>query len=181
VKWLRRGGRLYIWRMTEVIFSVLMNLLLASALVAFVFYGIRLVLNTADREEIFLRSAMALCGALVVLVIQLGGVTFAQTLVQALNRGSLLMLVAAAIVPAALGAGLSHYVSAQKQSDNKSIRIMAFVGTLTATAFVLLYATAVDASSFRPSPAVIPNVFFVVGLIFYRALSDTGPRGRARR
>jgi hypothetical protein len=158
--------------MVEFILSFILHLILLGSLVAFVLAGIHVVLDTDRREERWLRVGMALCGPLVILGAQAGGLTIAEFMVNALESASPGFIAASIAAHGGLGAGLGWYLTrSMKRSNDIAVRIMAFIGTLTATEFIEMYALAVKSSGIGLGRAVIPDVSFVVGVILYVALT----------
>jgi hypothetical protein len=167
--------------MTGFVLSLLLNLLLISAVLAFVIVGIGVLLNTDRGFERMLRIGMALCGALVVLGANAGGITIAEYTANTLDKGGVIAFTLFTVLPATMGGVLGWYISnAFPRSSDIAIRVMAFVGTMAATGYLEVYGAAIKSSGFSLGPAVIPNVAFVIGVIVYVALTHQGRRRTGR-
>ncbi|GAA3216404.1 hypothetical protein ACFO1B_15260 [Dactylosporangium siamense] len=152
-----------------VVFNLILHVLLIGSMAAFVIAIVADALADPDRRERVLRIAALAAGALVVLGAQSAGASYALFIVDALAgaRGpSTAAAVGAAVVPALAGAALGFFlVRTYKRSTRIGARVLGFVGMLSATAFVGIYAEATHTRGVMLGAAALPNVSFVVGVI----------------
>ncbi len=152
---------------------------------AFLASAIWVVFKTDDRVERAIRGAAVFCGAMVVLGAQAAGLTFTEFIVNSLSGASALgqgAVLVGAVVPSAMGLLIGMaLLRALRQSEDKAIRVIAFVGTLAATQFAQICAVAVDTNGVRLGAAAVPNISFVVGVLLYVVLKyDRKTRRGAR-
>jgi len=164
------------------VLNLLLHLLLTSSLLIFGYFLYWTILESGDRFESLLRAGTALSALLVILGGRLAGLNVAELTVKALSDVSPLTLVASTATPGAAGIALGWYLIRRFQhSGNIAKRIMIFVGIIAVAQFILVYLETLREQGTDLSPAVIPNVAFVVGIILYVALTyEARPRTTTR-
>jgi hypothetical protein len=155
--------------------NVFLNLLLLSALLAFVASVAWITFWSTDIPiERVMRAFAFFGGALVVLGAQATGHGFAQYAVNAFSgvrpAGGGVQFIAT-VIPGGVGVAMAWYlIRSWKKNEVIGFRILAFVGMLSATSFVVVYAQAFHVKGVALGAAILPNVSFLVGIIIYMML-----------
>src|SRR5256885_490771 len=152
-----------------IFFNLILHVLLIGSMGSFILAIVADAIADPDRRERVLRIAALAGGALVVLGAQSAGVTYAAFIVDALagtHGPSTAAALAATVIPALGGIGLGSFlVRTYKRSTRIGARVLGFVGMLSATAFVGIYAEATQTRGVMLGASALPNVSFVVGVI----------------
>jgi hypothetical protein len=122
----------------------------------------------------FLLAAMVLIGAMADLAINAAGLSSAGALAGGLSDASGSVLTFATIVAAALGLGHGWIITRRRlwRDKKRVVRIMAFLGTIAALEFLLIYAQTLQEDGLGLGPSIVPNVAFIVFVILYLALAS---------
>jgi hypothetical protein len=173
-----------------IVFSVLMHLVLGSAMLWAFITLIRLTFSpdshangpsadpysvsaptvTASHErELLLRVTALSIGALVPLGAQAAEISIPELLVNSL---SLIAPVRFAVfgvgLPAVGGFLAAHYFgSLFAKPDRRALRMLIFLGSMTLTLFIEVYALAINSSGPVVSPKFVPSVSFVIAVGLY--------------
>lgn len=151
------------------VFNVALHILLAGSMLVFVYSLVRAAWDEPNGRERSVRLMALAAGALVTLGASASGASYAKFTVDALAGGrpaSFLASVGATIFPALLGFGLGFFLTRQTTRDEyMAMRILCFVGMLTAVAFLQVYAEATKVNGVFLGKASLPNVSFVAGII----------------
>ena len=150
-------------------FNLALHALLIGSIFIFIVGLVWASVTETDPRERLLRIAALVAGAMVTLGAQAAGMSFATFAVESLagaRPASAAANVVATIVPALLGAGMGFYtVRVFRRSERMAMRVLGFVGMLTAVAFLQVYAEATQVNGVFLGAASVPNVAFVTGII----------------
>jgi len=152
-----------------VITNALVAVLIIGAILALMFVLWQIANETENVMERAVRIMAYGGGLLTVLGAKAGGISISDFTVSALKQSNPIKIGFFGVaVPAGTGVLVAWYMkNRMEKGDNFGKRIMIFVGVLVATQFAELYAAAVHVSGFSPSPSLMPNVAFIVGLVLY--------------
>lgn len=163
----------------KLVFNIALHVLLVGSMLTLVAMLVLEARDAPTRRERFFRFLGLAAGAIIALGASAAGVSYATFTVNALAGGrpaSFVASVGATLIPALLGAGLGFFLTRQTKKDEYlAMRIISFVGMLTAVAFVQVYAEAAKVNGVFLGKASIPNVVFVAGIILTILL--TSPTG----
>jgi hypothetical protein len=167
--------------MTTVL-NVLIDLLLGGSALFFLLALIAMMIAESDRDERIYQSLAFAAGAIVALGAQASKIGFATYIVHSLARarpGGAAFVTLSVAIPGGLAAAFGWYgVRLMKKSGEKARRFMAFLGMLTAIAFIEIFAQATSVKGVELGAAAIPNASFVVGLILSIVLFAPGKGDR---
>lgn len=160
----------------SIAFNIVLHGLLIGTLGLFTVWMLIDTIREPEPRERMKRMLALAAGALVTLGAQAAGVGYAEFTVGALAgaRGaSAVANVGATVIPALLGAALGFYlVRVAKRSNAKAMRLVTFVGMLSATAFAQVYAEATSVKGVELGAAALPNITFVTGVILTYIFAD---------
>lgn len=171
------------------IFSLLIHLIVLSAVVVAAVYLVRLTFwgygssrslaparpfeepepSIRFEQEVLVRIFALVGAALTVFLAKAIGLSIPELLTRSLSITNPIRFTALGIVsPAALGILVAWYfVAAIRNRDDRSLRVMIFVGGLMVFIFSDVYAAAVQAAGFGPTGALAPNVSFLLAVALY--------------
>lgn len=149
--------------------NIMLDVLLAGALLFFIVLLVQLVVRSTDPRERFLRSLALVCGGIIALGAEATGGSFAtytvDTLTGARPGGEAFKLLSV-IIPGGAAAFFSWYfVRVVAEDAMKGLRLMSMLGMLTVIAFAVIFAEATATQGLFLEEAAIPNASFVAGLI----------------
>lgn len=163
------------------VFNIVLNVLLISSLVAFLYIMVGLVTWAPDRLERTFRTAALFCGALLVIGAEASGATYNEFLVESLSETVTFKVgFLATVLPAAAGLGIGvFFVRMMRRSENFTIRGFIFVGMLATAQFAASYAAALEHNGVDIGATSLPNISFVLSLLLYLVFNiETGTARR---
>ena len=159
--------------------NVLLDLLLGGSLLFFILVMIKLVVQEPNAVERLYRGMALVAGAVVALGASAAHVGFASYTVNSLSGarpGGSIITPLSVIIPGGVGAAFGWYfLRIMKRSTARGLRLVAFVGMLTAVAFAEIFAQATNVKGVELGTAAIPNASFIAGLIISLIAIAPGP------
>lgn len=161
------------------VFNVFVHILMVGSLALFIFLIGQLIMRTPNKLERAIRGMALFAGALVVVGSEAANLSYSDFIVGSLADvrpfGFGLFAVA---LPAAAGVVLAWYfVRTIRRGATFAVRLLAFLGMLASTQFLLVYGFAIEDRGFDLGPTAVPNIAFIVGLFIYimMKLDPTAP------
>jgi hypothetical protein len=169
-----------------VLLSIFEQALLLGSLALFTAYVLWYTTHGTNSKELALRLMALFAGALVVICLQVAGISFATFSVSALanphhvNVGA---RIAGIVFPGLAGVAIGWYLTrSQRRDEDVAMRIMAFTAMLAATQFAAIYVVAMSRRGLELGATALPNLSFVIGIFIYVILTyDTSARPALRR
>lgn len=151
------------------VLDVLLNILLLGSLAIYVVVLIRVVLQTSDSTERFIRVTALFCGAMIVVGAQAAGSGYAEFIVDSLASARPGAALLAVVIPGLAGLAIGAYIihAMKHRGELVAMRLLAVVGMLAAASFATIYAVAMREEDGHLGAAAVPNIAFVVGIILY--------------
>ena len=169
-----------------VLLSIFEQALLLGSLALFTAYILWYTTHGTNSKELALRLMALFAGALVVICLQVAGVSFATFSVSALanpHHVNVAARIAGIVLPGLAGVAIGWYLTrSQRRDEDVAMRIMAFTAMLAATQFAAIYVVAMSSRGLELGTTALPNLSFVIGIFIYVMLTyDSSARPVLRR
>jgi len=151
-----------------VIFGLLFHavILLCTILAGVFIY--RLVDESASRAEKTIRVLAVLGGLLLFFFSKATGLNISDIMVESISQYSITFILVNTLVPAIIGFVVANFcIKSLKKGENIAKRIIVLFGVLLISQLVDVYITATRQNGFLYSNELLPNISFILAVIFY--------------